>query len=408
MTENPIRVMALLPESKSSEKITGSSLIDDELPEYAKRGVELHTMVHADAGKNSPLLKKHTYPSFKSFHRIARGVTDLAIQSHRRFLRDASRKHSIRLAQMQREIARVVERNKISVIHSNWARPSGTAAALAKKITGRPLVMTLRGADVFLEDSIGYGSMNDPWYALRLKNAFSSADKIIGVSSQIINRAIDLGADPLKTTVIKKGVKEKDFTPGDQTIARQKLGLPDQPTILFVGALGAWKGIEDLLNAFLLVKKQKPNARLVFCGSGDLRNSIESFIQKHCLHSDIDLMGYLSREKLPDYFRACDVFTLPSLTEGSGNVILEAASCGKPAVGTRVGGIPDYISDGTTGLLCGKRNPEDLADKLLKLLLNNDMKERFGFEARKEVLQHYRYDQMIDHTIDVYHDVLNQ
>ena len=101
------------------------------------------------------------------------------------------------------------------------------------------------------------------------------------------------------------------------------------------------------------------------------------------------------------------MFVLPSLAEGSGNVILEAAACARPAVGTRVGGIPEYIDDEVTGLLCEKRCPESLAEKLTTILSDEQLASRMGRIGRQRVEENFRYEQMIDRTIAVYHELID-
>ncbi|MEO1995971.1 MAG: glycosyltransferase family 4 protein, partial [Planctomycetaceae bacterium] len=95
-----------------------------------------------------------------------------------------------------------------------------------------------------------------------------------------------------------------------------------------------------------------------------------------------------------------------SLTEGSGNVLLEAAASSRPTVGTRVGGIPDYIVEEETGLLVNKRDPEDLADKLRMILDDETLARAMGAAGRSKVETDFRYEQMIDGILRVYDEVL--
>ena len=388
--------MAILPASRSPGLLTGSSLLDEEIPALAAKGVEVHTVVHRDIGKRSPDLLRHCMPTLRNTRHALTTAVRMTRRNAWKAIPAPSLRERLRMASVQSAIATVAKKEQVDLIHSHWARPVGTCASLARDLTGLPLVVTLRGVDVFREDSIGYGCTRDPWYVRRLHHGLDRADKIIGVSSQIIERAVELGADRSKTIVIPKGVHHTHFIPGDRREARERLGLESRPTILFVGALGPWKGIPDLLEAFLLVKRESPFAQLVVCGKGELAADIGEFIKEHELHRDVILAGYIGRSELPLYFQAADVFVLPSLTEGSGNVILEAAACGRPAVGTRVGGIPDYIVDGETGLLCEKQNPGDLADKLTQLLEDPKRATEMGLAGRQRVEENFRYEQMID------------
>ena len=132
------------------------------------------------------------------------------------------------------------------------------------------------------------------------------------------------------------------------------------------------------------------------------------------LASELDIVdrlvmpGKVGRDQIADYFRGSDVFVLPSLTEGSGNVLVEAGACGKPLIGTNWHGIPDYIDDGKTGFLFKKNNSRDLADKLETVLANPGLARSLGGAARRRVEQCFRYDQMIDAILEVFHRVLAQ
>ncbi|MEW4527081.1 glycosyltransferase [Maioricimonas sp. JC845] len=403
-----LKVLATLPASKSPDKITGSSLLDEELTEVSRRGVELHTLWQdVPDGWRPRVLTVHTAPRWLNLPSTLRAFAYSSQSRFRASLEAPTRFKRADLARLQLAIADIVRREELQLIHSHWIRPAGTGAVLASELTGVPLVFTLRGADVFCEPSINYGQTLDPWTKKRIKHALSVADRIICVSTKIQERAHELGADPAKTQVIVKGVHEDRFVPGDREEAKRRLKLASRPTVLFVGAFGPWKGIADLLEAFRTVRQQVPDAQIVFCGKGAMESDIQAFVEQHDLGDDVTIAGYIGREALPTYFQACDVFVLPSLTEGSGNVILEASACGRPSVGTRVGGIPDYIAEGETGLLANKQDPVDLADKLIAILADESLGAQMGAEARRRVEAEFRYDQMIERTVAVYHEVLS-
>lgn len=400
-----LRVLQLMPSASESGRLTRLSLMDEELEALQMRGVELHTTTHKASEQITRGLRRHTIPRIRNAAHSMSSLWDCL-----RFWRVdsyASRALSDRffIARSQRWIAQVAQDYQISLIHSHWARPSGTGGAAAKLMTGLPLVITLRGADVLTESSIGYGSSTDPWFAKRLRFGLHHADRILAISTAIANRAIEFGADPERTVVVHKGVDVDRFRPGGQRAARELLGLADRPTILFVGAFGPWKGLADLLDAFLTIHTRMKSAQLVLCGEGSLASDVRRFTKEHALEKDVVLPGHIGRDSLTSYYQACDVFVLPSFTEGAGNVLLEAAACGRPTVGTRAGGIPDYIVDGETGYLCEKRNAADLAEKIEKILRDPGLVDRLGKNGLARVREHFRYDQMVDKIIAAYTQV---
>lgn len=182
--------------------------------------------------------------------------------------------------------------------------------------------------------------------------------------------------------------------------------LKEAPTILFVGNLIELKGVTFLISALAKVKWKVPDARLVVCGGGPLAGVLSAQSAALGLSGDIDFVGRIARAAIPDYFRACDVLVLPSLSEGSGNVLVEAAACGKPVIGSGISGILDYIDDGETGFFFRPRDPDDLAAKLVRLLADPPFAERLGRQGRDRVERRHGYDQMIDQLIAIFRQVI--
>jgi glycosyltransferase involved in cell wall biosynthesis len=131
--------------------------------------------------------------------------------------------------------------------------------------------------------------------------------------------------------------------------------------VLFAGDLSEAKGIRDLLEAREQVLEQGVDFRLFFAGSGSLEAEISSV-------EGCSLLGTLSQEDLARWYRAADLLVLPSHSEGTPLVVMEALCCGTPVLATRVGGIPELIEPGTTGELVNPGQPGLLAAKLVDLL----------------------------------------
>ena len=120
----------------------------------------------------------------------------------------------------------------------------------------------------------------------------------------------------------------------------------------------------------------------------------------------------IPQEELPDYYCVADVVVLPSIhtrkgeTEGLGVVLLEAMACGVPVVGSNVGGIPDIIKHGETGLLAAEKDPEDLADKILKLLDDKRLRKRVIENGLKLVRENFSWDVIAEKFLQVYKEVM--
>ncbi|HHT9118664.1 MAG TPA: glycosyltransferase, partial [Candidatus Hypogeohydataceae bacterium YC38] len=171
--------------------------------------------------------------------------------------------------------------------------------------------------------------------------------------------------DPSKIVIRSCGVDFNLFRPMDKIVARGSLGLdPTRRYILFVGRINERKGARYLLEAMPSVLRDYPSTELLLIGEarrGETLADLKEFIQRLALEDNVNFLGKIDNAKLPLYYNAADVFVLPSLTEGLGLVLVEAAACNCPIIGTRVGGIVDLMETLGKGILVPPRSPEALA-----------------------------------------------
>jgi glycosyltransferase involved in cell wall biosynthesis len=172
-------------------------------------------------------------------------------------------------------------------------------------------------------------------------------------------------------------------------------------TVLFVGRLVERKGVDDLINAFRLVLKDFPLARLEIVGDGPERTKLERLVADLGLEEKITFFGGLRGDALHDRYRLCNVFVMPSKTmkddvEGFGTVFLEAGLAGKPSVGTRSGGIPEAILDGETGILVEEGDVQELASAIKRILADANLGLRLGVGARTRVLSEFTWEKSAD------------
>jgi glycosyltransferase involved in cell wall biosynthesis len=166
-------------------------------------------------------------------------------------------------------------------------------------------------------------------------------------------------------------------------LATAPTALPERPTALFVGVLERYKAVDVLAEAWRLVSSRVPGARLHLVGRGTLREVAERLVA--ALPEQVRWDESLST---PEVARALDDATflvLPSRSEGLGRVVVEAFCRGRGVVGSRVGGIPDIVADGQTGLLVPPGDARALADALERVLTDLALAERFGAAARAAV-----------------------
>jgi len=194
----------------------------------------------------------------------------------------------------------------------------------------------------------------------------------------------------------------------------KKLGInKDEKVIITVSRLVKKNGVEDLIEAISQlspprrdpvhykynkvagqITNYKLPVKLLICGDGEERQKLEVRSKKLGISDKVKFMGFIAPAELPKYYAIADVFCRPSLSEGLGNVFLEAMAAGVPVIATPVGGIPDFLKNGETGLFCHVRNPESIAEKI-KWILDEKNKEevaRVVANAREMVGRKYDWE----------------
>ncbi len=182
-------------------------------------------------------------------------------------------------------------------------------------------------------------------------------------------------------------------------------GEGQDPTIGFVARLVEVKGVLDLLEAMARVVTCFPSARLLLVGDGPLREAVLERIHSLGLDSRVELLGRL--EDPAPALRRSDLFVLPSHNEGMGRAAVEAMAAGLPVVATRVGGLPDVVADGETGLLVPPRDPGALAEALLRLLQDPALRRQMGKAGQKRA-EEFSDQVMFERLEALYSEILVQ
>jgi glycosyltransferase involved in cell wall biosynthesis len=233
------------------------------------------------------------------------------------------------------------------------------------------------------------------------------ADAIISPSSRYIDSS-RLNAFARKTVAVPNGIDlseyRVDFTREE---CRRTLGLPvGKSIIVFVGAIEPYKGPHILLEAMARVVKSVPDTELVFVGKGSMVEDLISMSRRLNIQDNIRFVGFVSdNQRKAMYYRSADVFALPTFAESFGNVGLEAIAVGVPVVASNVGGVPDIVRNGEVGILVPPRDPAKLADSLITLLEDSDLRERMG-SAGRALAQDYSWDNNAASTERIYEGLL--
>jgi len=264
-----------------------------------------------------------------------------------------------RLVAASPKARRLAAERPVDVIDAHYAYPDGHAARLLARDLGVPYVLSLRGSDAYVLSRF-------PARRWRIEQALAAATRVVTVSTALAHAAQGLGAAPERIRVIPNGVDTHRFRPLDRAQARGTLGVPDGTRLLLsVGRLAEVKGFDLLLRGMArLARHSEVPVRCAILGEGPARGRLVDLARTLGLEGRLDLPGWVKSEDLPTWYAAADLFVLLSESEGWPNVVVEALACGAPVIGSRVGGIPEMISDGVNGFLLPERSVEATAELL--------------------------------------------
>ena len=248
---------------------------------------------------------------------------------------------------------------------------------------------------------------------LVLRLALRYAARILCVSGAVAQSAAPL-VHKNKIVVVRNGIDGARFGNTPETVAQVRAAhgvfpdvSPDALVILCVARLSPEKGVRTLLEAAALLHKTGPPFHLWLAGDGPERDGLQSTAQASALSETVQFLGQCAPEEIADLMCAADLLVLPSLTEGLSLAVIEAMASGLPVVASHVGGVPEVVQHGETGLLVPPGDAPALADALQTLLLNANRRETMGRAGRIRAETHFSATRMIHETRAVYEAALS-
>jgi glycosyltransferase involved in cell wall biosynthesis len=187
---------------------------------------------------------------------------------------------------------------------------------------------------------------------------------------------------------------------------RRSLGLRDEYTILYVGSLGRRKGVHYLLEALPGIAGRVPQVKLLLIGDGRLRGELEAMVRGSKMADRVKFLGEVPHHQIAECLALSDVFVFPSLSEAMPRAVFEAMSMAVPVVATRVGGIPEVVEDGVTGILVDPGDSEQIVASVTRLFENPDLAHALGQRARALILQEYTNEIWLEKFVRLHFDAL--
>ena len=240
--------------------------------------------------------------------------------------------------------------------------------------------------------------------AIPIRVILSRVNAIIAVS-KVAADFIRAFTSSVPIEVIPNAVDINRFNPKGSRMFRD---ATSDFTLLYVGRLVHRKGVHYLIDSMKFIVKEVPKAKLVIAGDGSLKNILRRRVIDLDLSENVLFMGKVSDDLLPDLYRSADVFVMPSLYgESFGISVLEAMASGLPVIASSVGGIKEVITNNVNGILLESVSPKHIADKVLQLHNDDNLRRRLACEARKSVEENYSWGVIVRRILNVYLKVLD-
>lgn len=298
-------------------------------------------------------------------------------------------------------LARLLHRQRIDLIHAH-GQDAAILAAAAVRLRKTRLVVTRHVLD---EPSTDWRQRARARLTLA---AFRCADVPVAVSRAAAGRLSQLAGLPVNgIRVVYNGIDTQAYERPAAAPARAAvcgpLGLsPSAGLVLLPAVLRAGKGHDVLLEALPVLRARLPGVRVLLAGAGELEPELRQVAGRH--GDQVRFLGH--RTDMPELMAACDVVVLPSRAEALPTVLMEAAAAGRPVVATRVGGVPEIVEHGQTGLLVPPGDPAALAGAIVQLMMDQRRARTFGARARSLARARFSLDQQVERTLLLWRDTL--
>lgn len=360
----------------------GSGIVGSELGmELAKRGHTVHFISSALPTRLTKLGER------VQFHEVE--MMSYPLFEHQPY--------TLALASM---MAKVAEAENLDLLHVHYAIPHSISAILARESLkpkrNLPVITTLHGTDITLVGA-------DPSYLPITRYGIAQSDGVTAISNYLKHETeatFEFG----DIAVIPNFVCKSEYARHPVGDLRASLAPAGEPLLVHVSNLRPVKRPVDCVEILARVLKKGIKTRLVMVGDGSERSGCEKRAQQLGIAEQCVFVG--EQPKIVDYLSAADVLLLPSAQESFGLAALEAMACEVPVVASRVGGVPEVVTDGETGFLSEVGDTDKMAEDAARLLLDEKMRREMGIRARESALSRYNTDLVIPQYIEFYNRVL--
>lgn len=303
-------------------------------------------------------------------------------------------------------LKKLINERKIELILGYNMLSEGIAAVRLAKMLKLPSGFWAIGSDV--NDYANYNRTNH----YLSKKCIEGSNIIFAESKDLADKVREFSKKPVRVQIFYKGIDVSNFKNiPPRNVLMKKLRLnPEKKYILFVGRLIHDKGIYELAQAFNYISKKHPDINLILVGEEIEKKKLQSKFNEDGLLDRVHFQGIRSYREVAHFMKISHLLVLPTWAEGLPNVVMEAMSIGLPVVATNVGGIPEILENGVTGLSVPAKNIEKLTEAITKMIEDKVLREKCTgnakelihkkFEVRKNVFELY---EILQEVINNYH-----
>ncbi len=300
---------------------------------------------------------------------------------------------------------RIFKQEKFDLVHTHTAKAGILGRIAARLSRVRRILHTSHGHNFY-----GYFGSVISWIIVVLERYVANFTKKIVTLTELERK--DLlkfkVIEDAKISVVNTAVewdKHKGLNDLERLRRREQFGIAQDALLIgMVGRLECIKGVEFFMNAAELLVKKLKNVKFILVGEGILRKELEERAKKVGLQGKITFTGW--RDDVLEIISCLDVLVLPSLNEAVGLVLIEAQGLGVPVVATKVGGIPEVVENGKSGILVPPADSRALAEALEELILDKEKRERIAEFAKNYVKDKYSVKDLIEKISALYEGLI--
>jgi len=299
------------------------------------------------------------------------------------------------------KLSKILREKDTVILHTIFIQ-ADIIGTIAAKIAKVPYIVSSLEGGLIPSFTLGW---KKTIYSLAYAVIKNKIDRFIAISRKTGNDLVrDFGVNPKKIIAIYNGVEPERFPWRKSLVVLKGRLIKKEPVLGYFGVVGYEKGVDSLIEAFPLVLVQFPMAKLLIVGEGEDKSLSQRRVQSLGIESNVQFLPWV--DDITEIMAAFDIFVLPSKAEGMPWAVLEAMACAKPVIATAVGGIPEAVENGKTGILLPDSKPESIAQAVCSLLENPEKALNMGQLGRRRIEENFTADHEVREIEELYDSLI--